>query len=104
MEKNTINGRKPRFGDLEQIEWLKRQARLQEAAERGFVHAEVERDPLGSRVISKQVIIVRFKCPGCLNFHKFSFPLGDVNYEYLTSCGVTLRYEGRKDQLQIKTY
>ena len=102
--KSLINGDKPQFGNRQQINWLKKQSRLKDAVDRGFIDAEVEKNPLGVEPIEKQVISVRFKCPGCLVYHKFSFPLLEEEYEYPASCGVKLLYDGRAEQLKVKAY
>ena len=100
---NLINGRKPVFGDPEQIAWLKRHARLQEAAKRGYVTAEVEENPLGIKRHKDQVIVVRFTCPGCLERHRFSLPLMDQASDYTAECGVEFQYSTADNQLQLLT-
>ena len=87
-----INGRKPTFGDLEQIAWLKRQTRLKEAVERGYVEADLEENPLKVSLLKNMVVLVKFACPGCLERHQFSPPLMDGDVDYTAPCGVGFRY------------
>ncbi len=98
---NLINGRKPIFGDPEQIAWLKRQRRLREATERGYVVADVEENPLGAKLFKDQLALVRFICPGCLERHQFSLHLVDRAGDYTAPCGVEFWYDGGSERLQL---
>ena len=102
--KNLINGHRLEFGSRPQIEWLKRQRRLQEAIDRGTIVAVVEWNPIGARYIKDQVVTVRFQCPGCLMTHKFSFPLLAIDYDYVATCGVVFTYEGEYELLKVESY
>jgi hypothetical protein len=101
---NLIKGRKPTFGDVEQIEWLKRQARLSAAFDRGRVDAELANDAIPSRRIKDQITVVSFTCPGCLRFHHFSVPIQLEVSNYTAPCGATFRYLGEEELLQLKSW
>jgi hypothetical protein len=101
--RNTINGKKPTFGDPEQIAWLKRQARLKEAVEHGYVTADLEDNPLKARLLKDQVVLVRFVCPGCLEHHQFSPSLMDESVYYTAPCRVEFQYDVAEEHLQLTT-
>lgn len=57
--KNLIEGRKPIFGDPEQIAWLKKQVRLSNALKDRLVEATIEENPLRADLIKDQVVSTR---------------------------------------------
>ena len=91
---NRINGRELRFGDREQIEWLKRQARLKRAAEEGLEEVVVEEeefDDFNDHPAPQYVITVR--CPVCLARHGFATPTRSPVTDLDAPCGASYHFE-----------
>ena len=98
--KNEIHNRKPTFGDPEQIDWLKKQARLKEAADAGPLDIVIEQVPMGDAA-SDQHTVIRFKCPDCLMNHHFGALPDQEVIEYEAPCGTTFHYENEKLEVRL---
>lgn len=95
---NMIKGRKPAFGDLEQIRWLKQQRRLRYAAEYGVPGVEIELFE-GDDFPSLQKL-VKFRCPCCLVRHQIVIPHLTASVDYEARCGTKFIYSGKGLQLR----
>lgn len=109
QEKETsaqlLCGRKATFGDREQIEYLKQVARLTAAEEAGQVDIQVSSIlPQGERKVKDHVVVVNFKCPGCLSSHHFSYTVAEVVSSYSAPCGTHFSYNAVDERLQVAPF